>query len=74
MKYQDFANNPGIIEDPSLVICINSKSVLKLFHFKNLLSKCLVSELFFCRFYNWAVAAPMILSMAAFQKNLPKVF
>ncbi|XP_068598063.1 zgc:123305 [Brachionichthys hirsutus] len=45
---QDFATNPGIIEDPSLVICINSK------------------------YYNWAVAAPMVLSMTAFQKNLPK--
>ncbi|XP_030632401.1 phosphatidate phosphatase LPIN2 [Chanos chanos] len=48
VKYQDFVNNPGIIEDPNLVICINSK------------------------YYNWAVAAPMILSMQAFQKNLPK--
>lgn len=25
VTYQDFANNPGIIEDPNLVICINSK-------------------------------------------------
>jgi len=25
VKYQDFVNNPGIIEDPNLVICINSK-------------------------------------------------
>lgn len=25
VTYQDFAKNPGIIEDPSLVICINSK-------------------------------------------------
>lgn len=33
----------------------------------------LISKLFLCRYYNWAVAAPMILSMAAFQKNLPKV-
>ncbi|XP_017278417.2 zgc:123305 isoform X3 [Kryptolebias marmoratus] len=48
VTYQDFINNPGIIEDPSLVICINSN------------------------YYNWAVAAPMILSMSAFQKNLPK--
>ncbi|XP_034022928.1 phosphatidate phosphatase LPIN2-like isoform X2 [Thalassophryne amazonica] len=47
VTYQDFVNNPGIIEDPSLVICINSN------------------------YYNWAVAAPMVLSMAAFQKNLP---
>ncbi|KAM4740749.1 phosphatidate phosphatase LPIN2 isoform 2-T2 [Anableps anableps] len=48
VTYQDFLNNPEIIEDPSLVICINSN------------------------YYNWAVAAPMILSMTAFQKNLPK--
>ncbi|XP_077384589.1 phosphatidate phosphatase LPIN2 isoform X2 [Festucalex cinctus] len=48
VSYQDFVNNPGIIDDPSLVICINSN------------------------YYNWAVAAPMILSMTAFQKNLPK--
>lgn len=48
VTYQDFVNNPGIIDDPSLVICINSN------------------------YYNWAVAAPMILSMKAFQKNLPK--
>lgn len=25
VTYQDFVNNPGIIEDPSLVICINAK-------------------------------------------------
>ncbi|KAI7808011.1 zgc:123305 [Triplophysa rosa] len=48
VKFQDFVNNPGIVEDPNLVICINSK------------------------YYNWAVAAPMILSVQAFQKNLPK--
>ncbi|XP_072238656.1 phosphatidate phosphatase LPIN3 isoform X2 [Leuresthes tenuis] len=48
VTYQDFVNNPGIIEDPSLVICINSN------------------------YYNWAVAAPMVLSMTTFQKNLPK--
>uniref|UniRef100_A0A672KU09 phosphatidate phosphatase n=1 Tax=Sinocyclocheilus grahami TaxID=75366 RepID=A0A672KU09_SINGR len=48
VKYQDFVNNPGIVEDPNLVICINSK------------------------YYNWAVAAPMILSVQAFQKTLPK--
>uniref|UniRef100_A0A8C6LXL4 phosphatidate phosphatase n=1 Tax=Nothobranchius furzeri TaxID=105023 RepID=A0A8C6LXL4_NOTFU len=48
VTYQDFVSNPGIMEDPSLVICINSN------------------------YYNWAVAAPMILSMTAFQKNLPK--
>ncbi|XP_027858009.1 phosphatidate phosphatase LPIN2 [Xiphophorus couchianus] len=47
VTYQDFINNPGIIQDPSLVICINSN------------------------YYNWGVAAPMILSMTAFQKHLP---
>lgn len=26
VSYQDFSNNPGIIDDPRLVICINSKS------------------------------------------------
>ncbi|KAL7891547.1 hypothetical protein AOLI_G00010230 [Acnodon oligacanthus] len=48
VKYQDLVSNPGIIDDPNLVICINSN------------------------YYNWAVAAPMILSMQAFQKSLPK--
>uniref|UniRef100_A0A4W5R099 phosphatidate phosphatase n=1 Tax=Hucho hucho TaxID=62062 RepID=A0A4W5R099_9TELE len=48
VNYQDLVSNPGIIEDPNLVICINSK------------------------YYNWAVAAPMVLSMQVFQKNLPK--
>ncbi|KAM6980672.1 phosphatidate phosphatase LPIN2 [Aplochiton taeniatus] len=48
VTYQDLVKNPGIIEDPNLVICINSQ------------------------YYNWAVAAPMVLSMQAFQKNLPK--
>uniref|UniRef100_A0AAR2M5D6 phosphatidate phosphatase n=1 Tax=Pygocentrus nattereri TaxID=42514 RepID=A0AAR2M5D6_PYGNA len=48
VKYQDLVSNPGIIDDPNLVFCINSN------------------------YYNWAVAAPMILSMQAFQKNLPK--
>uniref|UniRef100_A0A8C5GP25 phosphatidate phosphatase n=1 Tax=Gouania willdenowi TaxID=441366 RepID=A0A8C5GP25_GOUWI len=48
VTFQDFVNNVGIIEDPSLVICINSN------------------------YYNWAVAAPMVLSMTTFQKNLPQ--
>ncbi|XP_028667931.1 phosphatidate phosphatase LPIN3-like [Erpetoichthys calabaricus] len=48
VSFQDFAANPGVIEDPNLVVRISSK------------------------YYNWAVAAPMILSMQAFQKNLPK--
>ncbi|XP_075994080.1 phosphatidate phosphatase LPIN2 isoform X2 [Genypterus blacodes] len=48
VTYQDFSSNPGIIEDPNLVICINAN------------------------YYNWAVAAPMLLSMSTFQKSLPK--
>ncbi|KAJ0068983.1 hypothetical protein NL108_015763, partial [Boleophthalmus pectinirostris] len=48
VTYQDFSNNPGLIDDPNLVVCINSN------------------------YYNWAVAGPMVLAMAAFQKNLPK--
>ncbi|KAK7916120.1 hypothetical protein WMY93_011881 [Mugilogobius chulae] len=48
VTYQDFSENPGIIDDPNLVVCINSN------------------------YYNWAVAGPMVLAMAAFQKSLPK--
>ncbi|XP_051887310.1 phosphatidate phosphatase LPIN2-like [Pristis pectinata] len=48
VTYQDLVENPGIIDDPNLVIGINKK------------------------YYNWAVAAPMILCIQAFQKNLPK--
>lgn len=28
---------------------------------------------FYFRYYNWTLAAPLILSLQAFQKNLPKV-
>ncbi|XP_042561389.1 zgc:123305 isoform X2 [Clupea harengus] len=48
VTFQHFVSNPGIIDDPNLVICINNK------------------------YYNWAAAAPMVLSMQAFQRNLPK--
>ncbi|XP_067856486.1 phosphatidate phosphatase LPIN2-like isoform X2 [Heptranchias perlo] len=48
VTYQELVENPGIIDDPNLVIGINKK------------------------YYNWAVAAPMILCIQAFQKNLPK--
>ncbi|KAM8798001.1 phosphatidate phosphatase LPIN3 [Eudromia elegans] len=48
ISYQEFAENPGIIEDPNLVILLNKK------------------------YYNWAVAAPMVLSLQAFQKNIPE--
>uniref|UniRef100_A0A8D0EQ80 phosphatidate phosphatase n=1 Tax=Strix occidentalis caurina TaxID=311401 RepID=A0A8D0EQ80_STROC len=48
VSYQQFAENPGLIDDSNLVILINKK------------------------YYNWAVAAPMILSLQAFQRNIPE--
>ncbi|XP_069845864.1 phosphatidate phosphatase LPIN3 isoform X1 [Dipodomys merriami] len=48
VSYQDLTKNPGLLDDPNLVVKINEKH------------------------YNWAVAAPIILSLQAFQKNLPK--
>ncbi|XP_061293582.1 phosphatidate phosphatase LPIN3 isoform X1 [Bos javanicus] len=48
VSYEDLAQNPGLLDDPNLVVKINKQH------------------------YNWAVAAPMILSLQAFQKNLPK--
>ncbi|KAL1006862.1 hypothetical protein UPYG_G00078210 [Umbra pygmaea] len=48
ITYQEFAENPAIIDNPNLVVRISN------------------------RYYNWTLAAPLILSMQAFQKNLPK--
>ncbi|KFQ49889.1 Phosphatidate phosphatase LPIN3, partial [Pelecanus crispus] len=48
VSYQQFAENPGLMDDPNLVILINKK------------------------YYNWAVAAPMVLSLQAFQRNMPE--
>ncbi|NXP76998.1 LPIN2 phosphatase, partial [Ramphastos sulfuratus] len=48
ITYQEFAENPGLIDNPNLVIKIYN------------------------RYYNWALAAPMILSLQVFQKSLPK--
>ncbi|NXF28672.1 LPIN3 phosphatase, partial [Nyctibius bracteatus] len=48
VSYQQFAENPGLIDDPNLVVLINKK------------------------YYNWAVAAPMVLSLQAFQRNSPE--
>uniref|UniRef100_A0A7N9B0L5 phosphatidate phosphatase n=1 Tax=Mastacembelus armatus TaxID=205130 RepID=A0A7N9B0L5_9TELE len=48
ITYNEFAENPGIIDNPNLVVRIAN------------------------RYYNWTLAAPFILSMQAFQKNLPK--
>ncbi|XP_008173215.2 phosphatidate phosphatase LPIN2 isoform X2 [Chrysemys picta bellii] len=48
ITYNEFAENPGLIDSPNLVIRIYN------------------------RYYNWALAAPMILSLQVFQKSLPK--
>ncbi|XP_060056724.1 phosphatidate phosphatase LPIN2 isoform X2 [Erinaceus europaeus] len=48
VTYHEFAENPGLIDNPNLVIRIYN------------------------RYYNWALAAPMILSLQVFQKSLPK--
>ncbi|XP_018409395.1 PREDICTED: phosphatidate phosphatase LPIN2 [Nanorana parkeri] len=48
ITYQEFSENPGIIDNPNLVVRIYN------------------------RYYNWVLAAPMILSLQVFQKNLPK--
>ncbi|XP_054893703.1 phosphatidate phosphatase LPIN2-like isoform X2 [Poeciliopsis prolifica] len=49
ITYNDFAENPAIIDNPNLVVKIGN------------------------RYYNWTLAAPLILCMQAFQKNLPKM-
>ncbi|TRY88471.1 hypothetical protein DNTS_005153 [Danionella cerebrum] len=48
VSFQQFSENPSIIDDPNLVVKIGSK------------------------YYNWSTAAPIMLSMQAFQKPLPK--
>lgn len=78
MTYHDLTQNPGLLDDPNLVVKVNEKSVwggggkghLSHLHEGDLCN--LISCAPF-RHYNWAVAAPMILSLQAFQKNLPKV-
>ncbi|XP_068604735.1 phosphatidate phosphatase LPIN2 [Brachionichthys hirsutus] len=48
ITYQEFAENPAIIDNPNLVVKLAN------------------------RYYNWTLAAPLVLSLQAFQKNLPK--
>ncbi|NWI50645.1 LPIN3 phosphatase, partial [Calyptomena viridis] len=48
VSYQQFAENPMIVNDPNLVILINNK------------------------YYSWAMAAPMVLSLQAFHRNIPE--
>ncbi|XP_030897066.1 phosphatidate phosphatase LPIN3 isoform X6 [Leptonychotes weddellii] len=57
VSYQDLVQNPGLLEHPNLVVKINENPD---------------SPFCLSRHYNWAVAAPMILSLQAFQRNLPK--
>lgn len=84
VSYQDLTKNPGLLEDQNLVVKINEKYVPRLGCQQPqkspppppswLCSYCSPDTLFCLpRHYNWAVAAPMILSLQAFQKNLPKV-
>ncbi|NWI88325.1 LPIN3 phosphatase, partial [Pitta sordida] len=48
VSYQQFVENPLLVDDPNLVILINNK------------------------YYSWAVAAPMVLSLQAFHRNIPE--
>ncbi|NXL73684.1 LPIN3 phosphatase, partial [Leptocoma aspasia] len=48
VSYQQFAENPRLVNDPNLVIMINKK------------------------YYNWAVAGPIVLALQAFQRNIPE--
>ncbi|NWU16186.1 LPIN3 phosphatase, partial [Cephalopterus ornatus] len=48
VSYQQFAENPRLVNDPNLVILINNK------------------------YYSWAVAAPIVLSLQAFHRNIPE--
>ncbi|NXF83780.1 LPIN3 phosphatase, partial [Sclerurus mexicanus] len=48
VSYQQFAENPRLVNDPNLVILINNQ------------------------YYSWAVAAPMVLSLQAFHRNIPE--
>ncbi|XP_027588322.1 phosphatidate phosphatase LPIN3 isoform X4 [Pipra filicauda] len=48
VSYQQFVENPRLVNDPNLVILINNK------------------------YYNWAVAGPMVLSMQAFHRSIPE--
>ncbi|XP_028290270.1 phosphatidate phosphatase LPIN2-like isoform X2 [Gouania willdenowi] len=48
ISYNEFAENPAIIDNSNLVVRISN------------------------RYYNWTLAAPLVLCMQAFQKKLPK--
>lgn len=75
ITYNEFAENPAIIDNPNLVVKIGNRYVSAFISQFNIANKYI--GLFEClsafRYYNWTLAAPLILSLQAFQKNLPKV-
>lgn len=76
ITYHEFAENPAIIDNPNLVVKIGNRYVFLFPKMRRVIIKCVnydSSNVFVCRYYNWTLAAPLILSLQAFQKNLPKV-
>jgi len=78
ITYNEFAENPALIDNPNLVVRISNRWVLllpnPLLSFTDVsLLKIRIKLTLFSRYYNWTLAAPLILCMQAFQKNLPKV-
>ena len=78
LTYHEFAENPAIIDNPNLVVKIGNRFVSLfisgkiVFYVSGLY--CVLTSVCPLRYYNWTLAAPLILSLQAFQKNLPKVF
>ncbi|XP_072487579.1 phosphatidate phosphatase LPIN3 isoform X1 [Notamacropus eugenii] len=82
VSYKYLADNPGILDDPNLVVKIGKKRYLVVwtldkslnlnFHTWKKGADTCSTHLTRLWHYNWAVAAPMILSLQAFQKSLPK--
>lgn len=81
ITYHEFAENPAIIDNPNLVVRIGNRYVTVFTsHWKctrETFQTCgqdyTLVIVFVFRYYNWTLAAPLILSLQAFQKNLPKV-
>uniref|UniRef100_A0A674PIY7 phosphatidate phosphatase n=1 Tax=Takifugu rubripes TaxID=31033 RepID=A0A674PIY7_TAKRU len=72
ITYNEFAENPAIIDNPNLVVKIANRRVLFPRTCSFVRSTCCSDGLCSSRYYNWTLAAPLILCMQAFQKNLPK--
>lgn len=79
ITYHEFAENPAIIDNPNLVVKIANRYVSMVSFTCEMYKRCIVnlvtilSPVGCFRYYNWTLAAPLILSLQAFQKNLPKV-